>query len=538
MLGRCAGDARGLRPDRAHRPDRQHGAGDAARAERARRWWCGRSIATAAAAIIRLLACDCTALAPTLLESELFGHVKGSFSGAIATKKGLFEVAHQGTLFLDEVANLSLETQGKLLRVLETRQVRKVGDTAEHEVDIRLIATTNRSLAEMVKAGAFRADLYYRLNVVPISLPPLARAAGRHPPAGRRLPGAVLAADGRGSRGFSARPCGRWRSTPGRATSASCGTSSSVWPCSTAARGSSCRHLPCGDPRGQVRACPTAEVPRTWEEFKSLKRQIVEDLERRFLIAALDRCAQNITQAAESVGMQRPNFHALLRQSRAEAGGRAGPRHRDGTGRHRCMKSHTSYDLSYTLRRSASACRVISMRAARQLSRSLTCLTATRGCAVFIAWRRAPGSSARHAACSVRGPAFLGVRVSEWHDCVRSPPASSRSTHVRAVSRGVSSYGRPFCAECSGLHSTQGEQAMADNRTCWWSTTRKSCAKPVGGSFRGKDSRSRSTPTPGRVSTGPPKRTTGSSCWTSRCPTWTGSSSWNSCARRSPTCRC
>ena len=104
-----------------------------------------------------LLACDCTALAPTLLESELFGHVKGSFSGAIATKRGLFEVAHQGTLLLDEVANLSQETQGKLLRVLESRRLRKVGDTTEHEVDIRLIATTNRSLAEMVKAGAFRA---------------------------------------------------------------------------------------------------------------------------------------------------------------------------------------------------------------------------------------------------------------------------------------------------------------------------------------------------------------------------------------------
>ena len=128
-----------------------------------------------------LLACDCTALAPTLLESELFGHVKGSFSGAIATKRGLFEVAHQGTLFLDEVANLSLETQGKLLRVLESRRLRKVGDTAEQEVDIRLIATTNRSLAEMVKTGAFRADLYYRLNVVPISLPPLRERPGDVP---------------------------------------------------------------------------------------------------------------------------------------------------------------------------------------------------------------------------------------------------------------------------------------------------------------------------------------------------------------------
>ena len=151
-----------------------------------------------------LLACDCTALAPTLLESELFGHVKGSFSGAIATKRGLFEVAHQGTLFLDEVANLSAETQGKLLRVLETRRVRKVGDMAEHDVDIRLVATTNRSLAEMVKTGAFRADLYYRLNVVPVSLPP-ARSARRHRAAGERFPGSLLAADGRGSAGVLAR---------------------------------------------------------------------------------------------------------------------------------------------------------------------------------------------------------------------------------------------------------------------------------------------------------------------------------------------
>jgi len=128
-----------------------------------------------------LLACDCTALAPTLLESELFGHAKGSFSGAIATKQGLFEVADRGTLFLDEVANLSTETQRKLLRVLESRRVRKVGDTVEHEVDIRLVASTNRVLAEMVKEGEFRADLYYRLNVVPIMLPPLRARPGDVP---------------------------------------------------------------------------------------------------------------------------------------------------------------------------------------------------------------------------------------------------------------------------------------------------------------------------------------------------------------------
>ncbi|MBN2361704.1 MAG: sigma-54-dependent Fis family transcriptional regulator, partial [Deltaproteobacteria bacterium] len=120
-----------------------------------------------------LLACDCSALAPSLLESELFGHVKGSFTGAINTKQGLFEVADKGTLFLDEISNISLEIQGKLLRALETRQVRKVGDTVEREVDIRLIAATNRNLLELAREGGFREDLFFRLNVVPIEVPPL-----------------------------------------------------------------------------------------------------------------------------------------------------------------------------------------------------------------------------------------------------------------------------------------------------------------------------------------------------------------------------
>ena len=125
-----------------------------------------------------LVACDCSALAPTLLETELFGHVKGSFSGAISTKQGLFESAHGGTLFLDEISNISMETQGKLLRALETKRVRKVGDTAEREIDIRLVTATNRELSEMVKAGDFREDLYYRLNVVPLYLPPLSERKG------------------------------------------------------------------------------------------------------------------------------------------------------------------------------------------------------------------------------------------------------------------------------------------------------------------------------------------------------------------------
>ena len=259
-----------------------------------------------------LLACDCTALAPTLLESELFGHVKGSFSGAIATKMGLFEVAHQGTLFLDEVANLSLETQGKLLRVLETRQVRKVGDTAEHEVDIRLIATSNRSLAEMVKAGAFRADLYYRLNVVPISLPPLRERPGDIPLLATAFLQQFSRQMGVEVVGFSREAMQQMElySWPGNVRE----LRNLVERVAVLYGGSriefSC--LP-WEIREAKPPASTADAPYTWDELKHLKRQISEDLERRFLLAALDRCGQNITQAAESVGMQRTNFHALLR---------------------------------------------------------------------------------------------------------------------------------------------------------------------------------------------------------------------------------
>ena len=168
-----------------------------------------------------LLACDCSALAPTLLESELFGHVKGSFSGAIATKQGLFEAAQKGTLFLDEAANLSMETQGKLLRVLETKKVRKVGDTDEREIDIRLVTATNRDLQELVHEGVFREDLYYRLNVVPIYLPPLRSAKATS----LVWPWLSWSDSVRSTKSRCAvsrpRRWARWRATPGRETSAS-----------------------------------------------------------------------------------------------------------------------------------------------------------------------------------------------------------------------------------------------------------------------------------------------------------------------------
>ena len=264
-----------------------------------------------------LLACDCSALVPSLLESELFGHVKGSFSGATATKQGLFEAADKGTLFLDEVGNLSMETQGKLLRVLETRRVKKVGDTADHEVDIRLVAATNRDLAEMVAEGDFREDLYYRLNVVPIYLPPLRERTGD-------IPRLAMA--------FLERFCGK-NEVPVRsfAPEAMAQMESYRWPgnvrelrniveriailCDCDRIGT--RHLPTEIRQSPPRTTLT-QLPEKWEEFKKLKQQVrdaaVQELECRFLTEALERHGGNVSKAAESVGMQRTSFHALLRK--------------------------------------------------------------------------------------------------------------------------------------------------------------------------------------------------------------------------------
>lgn len=257
---------------------------------------------------------DCSTLAPNLIESELFGHVKGSFTGADRTHKGLFELADGGSLFLDEIANLNPETQGKLLRVLESLEFKPVGGEESKKVNFRLIAATNRGLGDMVASGEFREDLFYRLNVIPITLPTL-----------RERPEDVSLLAWHFLHQFKDQYNKEIKTvSPGAIDQ----LREHTWPGNVRelrnvmervvimADSPTITEEDVTSVLGQQQA--NKGVPQNLDELKRAKKiareRAVEKIERIFILDALIRNNWNVSQAAREIGMQRTNLHALMKK--------------------------------------------------------------------------------------------------------------------------------------------------------------------------------------------------------------------------------
>ncbi|HYA05431.1 MAG TPA: sigma-54 dependent transcriptional regulator [Xanthobacteraceae bacterium] len=259
---------------------------------------------------------DCTSLSENLLESELFGHVKGAFTGAIANKKGMFEVADAGSLFLDEIGNFSVSIQAKLLRVLDERKFRAVGDTRTQTANFRLITATNKDLNSMVAAGAFRDDLYYRINIFPIHVPALRERKDDIPALAYHFLKAFSIAldknvtdisEGAMSALMNYTWPGNVRELENVLQRAAILTTDNV-----IRRAHLINIADSAQPLGDF------TVPRTGDELKRIKKaareKSVEEIEKHFVLEALKRNEWNVTKSAEDTGMQRPNFQALMKK--------------------------------------------------------------------------------------------------------------------------------------------------------------------------------------------------------------------------------
>ena len=272
---------------------------------------------------------DCSTFAPNLLESELFGHVKGAFTGAVQNKAGIFEAADGGTLFLDEIANLSVEIQGKLLRVMENREYKPVGGSRVKKTDVRIIAATNGDLQAMVDEGTFRQDLFYRLNVFPIYLPPLRHRKDDIPRLAYNFLKYFCRKTGKRLDGFSDEALDTMvnHDWPGNVRQLRNMVERLVIMADQPVVDYSCMSHLFEGRRHQSRD----SVPATLAELKSYKRRLLEKqygrMEKAFLEKALDAEQKNISRASKRVGMQRSNFSALMKKHSiaTPAGSKAAP---------------------------------------------------------------------------------------------------------------------------------------------------------------------------------------------------------------------
>ncbi len=251
---------------------------------------------------------DCSAVSATLIESELFGHVRGAFTGAVADRTGAFESADGGTLFIDELGELPMDLQPKLLRAIERLEVRRVGSNTPRKVDVRIVAATNRALLTEVDEGRFREDLYYRLAVVRVSLPPLRERAEDIPLLVERF-ARDLAGGGGGAPAIAERTVRHFmaQSWPGNVREL---------------RNAVARALSLGAPAGPStgEVVPPAAVPAPAAEadlsvpLKIARERLEEAFERAYLSAALAKTGGNVTRAAELAGVNRKFIQRAIKR--------------------------------------------------------------------------------------------------------------------------------------------------------------------------------------------------------------------------------
>jgi len=265
---------------------------------------------------------DCAALTPTLLESELFGHAKGSFTGATGMRVGAIEAAHGGTVFLDEIGELPISMQPRLLRVLESRTVRRVGETQHREVDVRFLSATHRDLRTMVNAGAFREDLYFRLAVLPITIPALRDrrediprlfehflGSTASPELGRELASRPWLGNVRELRNFVERAKALGvREALALEDGARAESSPSTRPAAPA----TIEAVP--DPFSVPPPAPAIDAIDASRPFREAREACVDAFEREYVRKILERHAGNVSEAAQAAGVDRTYVYRLIRK--------------------------------------------------------------------------------------------------------------------------------------------------------------------------------------------------------------------------------
>jgi DNA-binding NtrC family response regulator len=266
------------------------------------------------------VALNCAALPETLLESELFGHEKGAFSGAVAARRGKFEQADGGTLLLDEIGEMDPRLQAKLLRVIQEREVDRLGGTAPVKVDVRLLAATNRDLAEEVAKGRFREDLLFRLNVVPLHIPPLRARPGDIAPLAGYFAARYARANGLPPRPLSAAALARLQAHPwpGNVRELENALHRAVLLAEGAEIGPEAIEL--APPRIPSAEAPASAVPApapTRNGVSSLVGRRMEEVERDLILETLTHCLGNRTRAAEILGISIRTLRNKLGEYRA-----------------------------------------------------------------------------------------------------------------------------------------------------------------------------------------------------------------------------